>query len=183
MVFRQVPSHVASSGPTSLDPALMSGALSTLLQVYEATLSQDIDAFEPFALRCLGRLIGFDGAVWGSGRVAPGRIAELSITRASVVDRPATLSLTDLQHRAHRQVVEAARENADGQYPGGGETHQHPSTAIGQDAGAIGTHQSGGSGAPRVRDGAAPPGRALLRELLQARATDRLAEGCGNDDG
>jgi DNA-binding CsgD family transcriptional regulator len=91
MVFRQVPSHVKSSGLTSLDPALMSGALSALLQLYEATLSQDIDAFEPFALRCLGRLIGFDGAVWGSGVVAPGRIAELSITRASVVDRPATL--------------------------------------------------------------------------------------------
>src|SRR5664279_929050 len=54
MVFRPVLSHAEPRGSTSLDPASMAGALSALLQVYEATLSHDIDAFEPFALRCLG---------------------------------------------------------------------------------------------------------------------------------
>jgi DNA-binding CsgD family transcriptional regulator len=91
MVFRSVLSHGRSSGPTSFDPASTAGALSALLEVYEATLAQDIDAFEPFALRCLGRVIGFDGAVWGSGVVAAAPNAAFSITRASVVDRPATL--------------------------------------------------------------------------------------------
>jgi DNA-binding CsgD family transcriptional regulator len=90
MVFRPVLSHAETRGSTSLDPASMAGALSALLQVYEATLSHDIDAFEPFALRCLGRVVGFDGAVWGSG-VVTGPNAEFSITRASVVDRPASL--------------------------------------------------------------------------------------------
>ena len=84
----------------------MPGALTTLLQVYEATFTHAIDAFEPFALRCLGRLIGFDGAVWGSGVVAAGRGAALSITRASVLDRPATL-LTEYPEFAPRDPATA----------------------------------------------------------------------------
>jgi DNA-binding CsgD family transcriptional regulator len=89
MVFKQALSRFEPRGP--LDPDSMVVAMPALLAIYEATLSQDIDAFEAFALRSLGRLVGFDGAVWGSGVVAPGPVAELCITRASVIDRPATL--------------------------------------------------------------------------------------------
>ena len=106
MVFTPIHPHVESGALASPDVALMPGALAAVLQVFEATLSQDIDAFEPFAVRCLGRLIGFDGAVWGSGVVAAGRTAELSITRASVVDRPATL-LGEYPELAPRDPVTA----------------------------------------------------------------------------
>jgi DNA-binding CsgD family transcriptional regulator len=76
---------------SSVQAAAIPGLLAVLRQVFEATMSHDIDAFEPFALRCLGRLVGFDGAVWGSGVVAPGPRCALTISHASVVDRPRTL--------------------------------------------------------------------------------------------
>jgi DNA-binding CsgD family transcriptional regulator len=69
----------------------MDRVLPMLRQIFEATLTHDIDAFEPYALRCLGRLVGFDGAVWGSGVIVPGLPRALSIDRASVVDRPPSL--------------------------------------------------------------------------------------------
>jgi DNA-binding CsgD family transcriptional regulator/PAS domain-containing protein len=91
MAFRQTLSPVAPRGMSPWDPALVTGAMATLQQVLEATHLLDIEAFEPYALRQLGRLIGFDGAVWGSGVVASGPAARFTITRASVIDRPATL--------------------------------------------------------------------------------------------
>ena len=91
MNFRPIHSSVRPTVPAKLDEALSPGTLLAVLQVFEATLSHDVETFEPFALRCLGRLIGFDGAVWGSGVVASGRDGNFAITHASVVDRPATL--------------------------------------------------------------------------------------------
>jgi len=91
MPSRPISTHGQPSGLAPVDPTFISGALGVVLQVYEATLTHDMDTFEPYALRCLGRLIGFDGAVWGSGVLQGHGIQGLSITRASVVDRPATL--------------------------------------------------------------------------------------------
>ena len=91
MPSRPISTHAQPSGLAPVDPTFISGALGVVLQVYEATLTHDMDTFEPYALRCLGRLIGFDGAVWGSGVLQGHGIQGLSITRASVVDRPATL--------------------------------------------------------------------------------------------
>jgi DNA-binding CsgD family transcriptional regulator len=51
----------------------------------------ELEQFEARALRSLGRLVGFDGAVWGQG-VAQGPDATgFRITRACLVDRPASL--------------------------------------------------------------------------------------------
>ena len=87
MVSRRVPSGIQARGRTRRVTGAMPGTLVVLRQIYEAAMSQEVDAFEPFAVRCLGRLIGFDGAVWGSGVVAPGSQGAFSITRASLVDR------------------------------------------------------------------------------------------------
>ena len=67
------------------------GGLPALAQVLEAALTRDIDSFEPFALRSLGSVVGFDGAVWGSGVVSPADGGTFAITRASLVDRPTSL--------------------------------------------------------------------------------------------
>lgn len=91
MLSRPISPDGQPSGLASVDPTSIPGALAALLQVFEATLTHDIDTFEPYALRCLGRLVGFDGAVWGSGVLQGDHAVGLSITRASVVDRPATL--------------------------------------------------------------------------------------------
>ena len=95
-----------SLAPAASDPAATPGALSALRQVLEATLSHDIEAFEPFALRRLGQLVGFDGGVWGSGVVAAQPLGAFSITHASVVDRPATL-LAEYAGLAGRDPVTA----------------------------------------------------------------------------
>ncbi len=69
--------------------------LRAVLNVYEAARTQHIDDFESIAMRELGQVIGFDGAVWGAGTVSRpaglGGLADLAITRATVVDRPLTL--------------------------------------------------------------------------------------------
>ncbi len=91
MVFKPIRLDAGASGSAPMNAALLSAALAALPPLFDATLSHDIDAFESFALRSLGRLIGFDGAVWGSGVIGDSPGARFSITHASVLDRPATL--------------------------------------------------------------------------------------------
>jgi DNA-binding CsgD family transcriptional regulator len=95
-----------TSSLTVKSAAAMAGVLPTLGQILAASLTHDIDSFEPYALRALGRLVGFDGAVWGSGVIVPGVRSTLSITRASIVDRPPSL-LTEYADLGGRDPVTA----------------------------------------------------------------------------
>jgi len=73
------------------DGTVPRGDAAVLLELMQASLTHDLHDFETLALRRLGSLVGFDGAVWGTGRVSSGPAGPLTIDHARLVDRPAEL--------------------------------------------------------------------------------------------
>jgi hypothetical protein len=63
--------------------------LRSVHSLYDSARRAGIGSFETLAIRQLGTLVGFDGAVWGAGSVDTA--GAFSITHASVVDRPISL--------------------------------------------------------------------------------------------
>jgi DNA-binding CsgD family transcriptional regulator len=61
-----------------------------LLRLYGAASRLEPAAFERRSIRRLGRLVGFDGAVWGHGRAVAGQ-ARVRIEHAALLDRPARM--------------------------------------------------------------------------------------------
>jgi DNA-binding CsgD family transcriptional regulator len=74
-------------GNLGVKPMSFSRLLQQADALYESAVSLTLDKFELLAVRQLGRLVGFDGAVWGEGHVA-GEPASVAIDRATLVDRP-----------------------------------------------------------------------------------------------
>ena len=81
----------------------LSATSSELLKLYERAVGSDLAAFEVASVRQLGHLVGFDGAVWGSGKVRASG-GDFQISHATVIDRP-TKILADYGHVCHRDPV------------------------------------------------------------------------------
>jgi hypothetical protein len=81
-MFRTYTHCIEDSGNAA---AFGAGEMSSVLAVFEAARTRGIDEFESIAIRKLGALVGFDGAVWGAGLVSDNSPLSLSIGRASVI--------------------------------------------------------------------------------------------------
>lgn len=103
----EVRSEAERPAPSS-DTALLFGSSfsAALLVLYETAQNMAPQEFELTASRQLAHLVGFDGAVWGSGASDPAT-GQFNIARASLLDRPPAL-LTNYATIAARDPVTAA---------------------------------------------------------------------------
>jgi DNA-binding CsgD family transcriptional regulator len=77
-----------------------------LFDLIDAARTLELEPFERAAMRALGGVVGFDGAVWGTGVVDPSASPRFRISRACLVDRPLSL-LEEYAPLADRDPVTA----------------------------------------------------------------------------